>query len=77
MAELASRSVRKMTHADWLPTRAISFLCRAASLGGTFPSRFEDKQTRRRETRSNNKETLVYFIIYINIYIYKSNINET
>ena len=34
MAELASRSVRKMTHVDWLPSRAISFSYRPASFGG-------------------------------------------
>ena len=34
MAVLAIRSVRKMTHADWLPSRAISFLYRPASFGG-------------------------------------------
>ena len=34
MAELASRSVRKMTHADWLASRAIRFSYRPASFGG-------------------------------------------
>ena len=33
MAELAIRSIRKMTHADWLPSRAIRFLYRPASFG--------------------------------------------
>ena len=33
MAEVASRSVRKMTHGDWLPSRAISFSDRLASFG--------------------------------------------
>ena len=34
MAELASQSVRKMTHADWLSSRAISFSYRLACFGG-------------------------------------------
>ena len=34
MAELAIRSVRKMTYADWLPSRAISSSYRPASFGG-------------------------------------------
>ena len=34
MAELATRSVCKMTHTDWLPGRAISFSYRPASFGG-------------------------------------------
>ena len=34
MDELPSRSVRKMTYADWLPNRAISFSYRPASFGG-------------------------------------------
>ena len=34
MAELPSRSVRKITHADWLPSRAIRFSYRPASFGG-------------------------------------------
>ena len=34
MAELATRSVQKMTLADWLPSRAISFSYRPASFGG-------------------------------------------
>ena len=34
MAVLAIRSVRKMTHADWLPSRSISFLYRRGSFGG-------------------------------------------
>ena len=34
MAELASRSVRKITHTDWLPNRAIRFSNRPASFGG-------------------------------------------
>ena len=46
MAELAIRFVRKMTHANWLPGRAISFSYRPAGFGGKFPSRFEDKRTR-------------------------------
>ena len=33
MAELAIRSVRKMTHADWLTSCAISFSYRPASFG--------------------------------------------
>ena len=33
MAEFAIRSVRKMTHADWIPSRAISFSYRLASFG--------------------------------------------
>ena len=34
MAELAIWSVRKITQADWLPSRAISYSCRLASFGG-------------------------------------------
>ena len=34
MTDLAIRSVRKMTHADWLPSRPISFSYRPASFGG-------------------------------------------
>ena len=34
MAELASQSVRKMTHTDSLPSRAIRFSYRPASFGG-------------------------------------------
>ena len=34
MAEVGSRSLRKMTHAAWLPSRAISFSLRPASFGG-------------------------------------------
>ena len=34
MAELVSLSIRKMTHGDWLPSRAISFSYRPASFGG-------------------------------------------
>ena len=34
MAELAIRSVRKMTHADWLPGRAIRYSYGRASFGG-------------------------------------------
>ena len=34
MAELAIWSVRKMTHTDWLPNRAISFSYRPARFGG-------------------------------------------
>ena len=34
MAKLASQSVHKMTHADWLPSHAISFSYRQASFGG-------------------------------------------
>ena len=34
MAELAIQSVRKMTHADWLPSRAVSFSYSQASFGG-------------------------------------------
>ena len=34
MAEFAIRSIRKITHADWLPSRAIRFSYRPASFGG-------------------------------------------
>ena len=34
MAELAIRSVCKLTHADWLPGRAIHFSYRKACFGG-------------------------------------------
>ena len=34
MAELGIRSVSKMTHADWLPNRSISFSYRPARFGG-------------------------------------------
>ena len=34
MTELAIRSVSKTTHADWLPSRAISFSYKQASFGG-------------------------------------------
>ena len=34
MAELAIRSVRKMTYDDWLPSRAISFSYIPTSFGG-------------------------------------------
>ena len=34
MAELAIQSVRKMTYADWLPSRPIPFSYRPASFGG-------------------------------------------
>ena len=34
MAEYIIQSVRKMTHVDWLPGRAISFWYRLASFGG-------------------------------------------
>ena len=34
MAELAIRCVRKVTLADWLPSRAMSFSYRPASFGG-------------------------------------------
>ena len=37
MAELASRSLPKITHADWLLSGAISFSYRPASFGGIFP----------------------------------------
>ena len=33
MAELAIRSVRKMTHVDWVPSRAIGFSNRPVSFG--------------------------------------------
>ena len=33
IVELGVRSVRKMTHADWLPSLAISFSYRPASFG--------------------------------------------
>ena len=36
MAELAIRSVRKMTPADWLPIRSIRLSYRPASFGGTI-----------------------------------------
>ena len=38
MVELAILYVRKMTHADWLPSRAIRFSYRSASFGGKFSS---------------------------------------
>ena len=34
MAELASRSIREVTYADWLPSRAISYPHRPTSFGG-------------------------------------------
>ena len=45
MAELAIQSVRKMMHADWLPSRAISFRTNRLVLAEKFPSWFEEKQT--------------------------------
>ena len=34
MAELAIRSIRRMKHTDWLPSRATSFSYRKVSFGG-------------------------------------------
>ena len=33
-ADLATQSLRKITYADWLPSRAITFSYRPASFGG-------------------------------------------
>ena len=46
MAELAIRSVRKMTQADWLPSHVISSSYRPTTFGGKFPSRFDETQAR-------------------------------
>ena len=53
MAEPAIRSVRKMTHADWLPSCAISFLYNRVVLAGKFPSWFEEKQLQKEVERSS------------------------
>ena len=43
MAELDIRSVREMTHADWLPSRAINFRIDRQVLALKFLSSYEDK----------------------------------
>ena len=53
MAELASRSIRKIAHADWLPSRAISFQYRPASFGGKI-SELIWRQTNQIQVRSTD-----------------------
>ena len=55
MAELAIRFVRKMTHADWLPTHAIRFFIQTGKVWPEYfkTNLFEDKQTRFRYVLEN------------------------